>query len=307
MDSKHYVIILISFGIGFIFGFVFGWYPSAENTRNNIITYVVGNISIGVGVGILVKVWDFITERDKKKEQIKLDYSRTLVAKNLIHRVISEVGFAIQNDYDLFIQIKGLPDTPEYKRYSDDVDTCLKEYKKIQKIIKDRDDRIEQHNTKLKSILAKLNSDIVSNLKQNHPTFTELSHTEWAKGNQTPLNYFVKDHLFEIGLFVQYCYEKECIFYLDPDQSETDRWGRGTLWKIHLKVTMIAGIDKKEINDIRNMIIDTFYDAVNSPDFDLLKELFIEIESLHRAYKKEIDLIIIETVDKNSPLKNIKL
>lgn len=294
-------------GIGFIFGFIFGWQPLLESTRNDVITYVIGNISIGVGVGILYKIWGYATEQNEKKELTKLDYSRTLVTNNLIHRVSTDIVFDVQNDYDLSIQIKGLPDTPEYKRYSDDVDTCLREYKKIQEIIEERNNLNEEHNTKLKSFLAKLHSDIVSNLKHNHLTFTELNKKEWAKNNQLPLNYFVNDFLFEVGLFVQYCYEKECIFYLDADQSETDRWGRGTLWKIHLKVTMVAGIDKKEINDIRNMIIDTFYDAVNSPDFDRLKKYFKEIEGLHGAYKREIDQIIIETVNKNKPLKNIKL
>jgi hypothetical protein len=255
---------------------------------------VIVPIASGGGVFALVfKLLGWVEKKNTEKKKTELDYSRKLVESVLIPRATIEIDFDTQNEHNLCIKLIGLPTTPEYKRYSNDADGCLKEYKNIQEIINNRDKLIEKHNNKSQAFLDKLTFDIISNIKQRIPIEGD---------NSTPIDskrFFNRENIEpDIVKAIRSTYRTHESFQLYISGNFLN-YRRG-FW--------IQSNDKEELKGIKEAIESTFDIAVKSPDFNQLKNCFKQIkEDLHENYKKEIDKIIIETVDKNNPLKGIKL
>lgn len=276
-----YIVISLSFGIGFLIGRS----PSFENLRTYTEGIVVPAILGGGGIAVVFKFWDLAEKLNREKEKTKLDYSRKLVDNVLIPRAATEIGFDTQNDYNLDIKIIGLPITPEYKRYSNDADVCLKEYKNIQKIIKDINIRIAKHNAISQAFLNKLTSDILSNIKQGIPI-------EWDSSNPIDSKKYILRNNIESDLIKanRSNYRTYEPISLSISGTILTYSRSGNKW--------IESDDENELKELKEMIETKFDVAIKSPDFIQLKNCFKHIkEDLHEDYKKEIDEIIINTIE----------
>lgn len=288
MNWKNYLIILVSFGIGLYIG----WHPSNESVRQYIATVALPIGATGGGLAVAFKFWDWIEKQNVEKEKTRLDYSRKLAEAVLNPLSITEIDFDIQNT--LHIGIVGLPSTPEYKRYYNDVTICLKEYKEIQKLIRDRDGLIEKYNNISQIFFDELTSDILSNIERRIPI-------EWKSSNPTDSKrYFVRKSI-------------------ESDLIKSIRKNYGTYESIpltvkenqlryDLSINWVTSDNEKQLNEIKEIIESKFNVAVKSLNFVQLKTCFKHIkEDLHEDYKKEINNLIIESVDKNKSLKGIKV
>lgn len=175
MSWKNYIIILISFGIGFIIG----WHPSTESVRLFVISTIVPFALTGGGIAVVFKLMDWIEKQNTTKATNKLNYSRKLVETVLKPRITTDIDFYSNYEPTLRIKVIGLPTTPEYKRYSNDADACLNRYAEVQKIIKDRDNLIEKHNVNSQIFIDKFISDILIDINQIIPNeYNAFNQTE---------------------------------------------------------------------------------------------------------------------------------
>lgn len=286
MNWKYYLIILVSFGIGLYFG----WHPSNDSVRQYITTVALPIGATGGGLAVVFKLWDWIEKQNIEKEKTKLDYSRKLVETVLNPLSVTEIDFDIQNT--LHIGIVGLPSTSEYKRYSNEVNTCLKEYKEIQKLIRNKDELIEKHNNKSQVFFDKLTSEILSIIEPRIPI-------EWESSNPTDSKrYFVRKSI-ESAL-VKSIRKNYGTYESIPLTVKENRL------YYDLSIYWVTSDDEKQLTEIKEMIELKFDVNIKSSDFIQLKNCYKHIkEDIHENYKKEINNIIIESVDKNKSLKGI--
>lgn len=293
MNWKNYFIILVSFGIGLYVG----WHPSNENVRTFISTIVLPFGFTGGGLAVMFKLMDWVEKWNTNKKAIKLNYSYTLVNKVLKPRVTTEIDFDTQNNYMLDIKIIGIPDTPEYKRYSFDADICLNEYREIKKSINDRTELIVKHNTKSQIFLEKLISDILKSI-------TPIISTEWNSANPPDSKRF----------FVRTNIEPDIVKVIRSNYRTYEYFQLSISRDLPLKLsykdgsTWVESDDKEQLIEIKKTIERKFNTAIKSDDFIQLKNCFKHIkEDIHEDYKNELNRIIINTVNKKNILKGIKV
>lgn len=219
------------------------------------------------------------------------EHSKLLLDKNLRFRTKTDIGFVDYFNCDLRIQIKNLDQsTPESDMYSKEVDAHLESgYEKVWNIIRKRDSLISEHDAKAKEFLINLKSKITSELEQRIPNISE-----WNEVGQPPIKYFTKYLLFELGCIVQMFYiGKTYIDSLLKVEQAIDQW-KTFRWQISANRILVASDDEKEIEEIREMIMGTLGDAINSEDFKILKKYFEDVKNEHELFKKEINEIIKE-------------
>lgn len=289
MNWKKHTITLICLGVGFILGFFFGWSPVVESIRN----YVVGIISLSVGIGLGVRVLTFFIELNEKKEMNRLEHSKKLVDIYLKSKTNTQIDFD-RNDCKLQIHIIQLVwdfiPSPESNQFCAFFETHLiNEYADIRNNIKKRDEAIRRHNLESQKFITKLNEAIHHELHDKI-----LGITEWNGTGEPPLYYYRPYFFSELGCriepFYKYPIEVNRLNVLGrKDNDLTICYGNNDWIRSNFDLETIKSIVISVLNNLEK-------------EFNLLKELYHEAKDRHEQFKH--DMIKLKTfIESNVPLK----
>lgn len=279
-------------GVGLILvgiGVIVGLYLTDESIRNYVISSLPLILSVGV-MGLVIEMVGILWGLIEKRETKKLAHSEKML-NNL--RLLAKTDIGFENEHsicDLCIQINNLPNTQEYKMYSDNVDAHLKSgyHDKVWAYIEKRNSDILQYNIDLQVFSEQLISDILSNIKHRIPTEWDSSHPTESK------RYFVRNN---IRSDLMEAIRNNCKTHTPILASFS---GSNILY---IRNQGVVSDDEKELKEIKEMIESKFNGTIIDKQFSVLKNRFKLLKEDGQGHIIREIGNIIKDLESGTPLK----
>lgn len=289
LPTRHSIVIsLISIGLGVIIGYLLHGHPTFESIKNWIIA--------GVSFAVIIEVLQLLAEWFKERKEKLQRHSERLVEKDIRFRTGTYIGFDDDHSLKLFVKEKGARsfDAPDYENYSKEVDAHLESgYKKVWKHRQERDSLIINHNVLAKLLLNTTKEKIKGEIEKKKTPLIEWNGTDQPQ----PKNYFIPERLsIDFGYAIHDSYERP----YDIDQYCVVH-GDNNRWELTINHEFAGSDNENEMEEIKQIIKDTFNDVIASEDFKKLRIYRKDSEREHSLYVSGINEII-KRVDNDNPL-----